>query len=1760
MKGNDSDDEEALKRRIRKGALAKHRTDPLLLSLVPPANSHLSFTLLSAQTGLTLRRRSLTLQYLGFRSTPLSIFLSRSSSSPLGPCTRMDSLVSAALEEICSHSAAGTVLPELWPSLVQSASAKGLPLGPTVKQALWTRLRALPVLKFELNGSPVDPSDPSIQSVDEADKFKLRVVADDNTRKSYLGIYDLKHCEISKMQMSTLEEVGAARYKGVTQRDLCDKFGKKGNNFHYVVRFLESQRLIMRQSTLVREKKQGEHVDSGDPTSVVSTKSLYLPRYGTRLNLNSQQRIEIVKPNWNGEGDDGNEEVSIEDPRPAMKAICDKLEEAKGKVLVVSDIKLALGYRLHRGHKDWTFIVNKLKAASLVEEFRAKVEGKEVSCLRLVRSFNEDEIQSKLGISNSKGKGKSSEVTDQFVELPLEQRLYDLIESEGSKGITINEIASRLGLRGKKLETPMAILRVRFNMVWESETVDKVKQYRIWTRKNYAMYESASTCRKSEMVPSTEQASLVQSTGLPQTNADNSLAVVVHNLENSELDSGVAEQPVESRGALTLSASRGAERKKDWRYQFPSRNSSAAMREQRILEKLKDERFLLVVELHKWLESLDKKKTSSMDKKTLKRSLKKLQREGKCKLIQVSMPGATNCCRNRVTEVVLQPSADSSSAELLDQVQKRFRKFEVENRRKGIAKTRQNHNSVHTVEMPTTKLLVRPRDENVFILAMRANGFLIAKMIRAKLLHMFIWGFVIGLAGQGDITSGSEERESCHVFDRDKVIKEMPLELFLQVVGSAKKIDNIISKCRLGLKLSELPLKDYKSLLNYNATARLSRIIDMLRRLKLIRLVRGSEPKNDTGETPAAVLYDALELRPYIEEPFLKTIPSTSARSGSQPMIRHDFILSKEAAVDAYWQTLEYCYATANYTNVSHAFPASAVPEVCMKRAWTSLWVMTTEQRTQLLERLKNAGIEKIPFEECVQIARELNLTVEQVLRVSRERRYSCRKLKTKESGETDMISASVATRKRKRSASQFGSVYGLFRRRPVRGQRFSWTDESDRKLIMQYTRKRVVMGARIHRVDWSSLSDLPAPLATCRRRMASLNKQKNIRRVLMRLCNHLSKRYAKYLEMMRIKRKELADKDLEDSFDPGQIDFCWDNFEDSEVKKILDEILEYKKLAKLANLSKEKPVSQGVRKGVPLGTSEKQKINEDADFTCTRDRRKENFERRFGDILNSRGEIVKKTVKKSLAVANAVELLKLVFLSSAASENVQASVAATLQLYSESDIFTALTYLRDKNHMVVGQGNQPFIFSRKFFYSASSSPFPIGTGKRARELSSWLHQQEETLRVEGVSLSSDLQCGETIHLLSLASSGELNITPCVPEEGIGEPDEQEMPSPSVCLMDHSENANNHKRKFDEADLGDGGERSKKLKHVDARFLTRKVKGFPGIRVRVTREVAPLDYHATSVVAEERFDSISATLSCGSKNQHELHASVMTIGESCLDDMKAHFSALSATDISSDMFRSVLSLIHQAGESGVSMEEISDAIGTQGHTAELIVETIEAFGFAIKVNGYDRVQVLDSSFRSKYHINSHTSWKGNTQVLVKSQISNFGASTNPDLVAPTISLGECHKATIIDGQNIQAEGVRECESNGKEENEKKREVESACPSHVSWPILPWLNGDGSVNRTLYEALTRRILGTVMQKPGILEEEIIRAMDVLNPQSCKRLLETLVLEKHLTVRRLYEVPSGPPSILRGLFASSRSTEQSSVCRKHFFANPLSTFLL
>ncbi len=120
----------------------------------------------------------------------------------------------------------------------------------------------------------------------------------------------------------------------------------EGNNFHYIVQSLQSQKLIVRRSTIIKFKGNGaEKEDASQNKRVTNTNSLYLTRYAKDC-MNSHQRIEIIKPGLlvsNEEtniddlqdgtfGVNSDNDVSIHDYLPAMKAICDKLEEASGRV------------------------------------------------------------------------------------------------------------------------------------------------------------------------------------------------------------------------------------------------------------------------------------------------------------------------------------------------------------------------------------------------------------------------------------------------------------------------------------------------------------------------------------------------------------------------------------------------------------------------------------------------------------------------------------------------------------------------------------------------------------------------------------------------------------------------------------------------------------------------------------------------------------------------------------------------------------------------------------------------------------------------------------------------------------------------------------------------------------------------------------------------------------------------------------------------------------------------------------------------------------------------------------------------------------------------------------------------------------------------------------------------------------------------------------------------------------------------------------
>lgn len=108
-------------------------------------------------------------------------------------------------------------------------------------------------------------------------------------------------------------------------------------------------------------------------------------------------------------------------------------------------------------------------------------------------------------------------------------------------------------------------------------------------------------------------------------------------------------------------------------------------------------------------------------------------------------------------------------------------------------------------------------------------------------------GFFTSFFGIGSVVSGWDDsllsnnhssdlknpHSCCKSFELEVATRSMPLELFLKVVGSDQKLEDINKEWSSGLLLRDLPMEKYKGLMDIGATGRLSWLIDILRRLKV---------------------------------------------------------------------------------------------------------------------------------------------------------------------------------------------------------------------------------------------------------------------------------------------------------------------------------------------------------------------------------------------------------------------------------------------------------------------------------------------------------------------------------------------------------------------------------------------------------------------------------------------------------------------------------------------------------------------------------------------------------------------------------------------------------------------------------------------------------------------------------------------------------------------------------------------------------------
>lgn len=128
------------------------------------------------------------------------------------------------------------------------------------------------------------------------------------------------------------------------------------------------------------------------------------------------------------------------------------------------------------------------------------------------------------------------------------------------------------------------------------------------------------------------------------------------------------------------------------------------------------------------------------------------------------------------------------------------------------------------------------------------------------------------------------------------------------------------------------------------------------------------------------------------------------------------------------------------------------------------------------------------------------------------------------------------------------------------------------------------------------------------------------------------------------------------------------------------------------------------------------------------------------------------------------------------------------------------------------------------------------------------------------------------------------------------------------------------------------------------------------------------------------------------------------------------------------------------------------------------------------------MQIVDSIHKPKYHISKLVKYS-HCNCLRAPAFEVASIEDTRNLHGTVKKLGDGHTLTM-------ASSHLHSQSPGDGDESSTLHLGSGCchvcKSHIYHPIVPWINGDGSMNGTVYEGLSRRIIGYVMQYPGISE--------------------------------------------------------------------------
>ncbi|KAF3946929.1 hypothetical protein CMV_026860 [Castanea mollissima] len=206
----------------------------------------------------------------------------------------------------------------------------------------------------------------------------------------------------------------------------------------------------------------------------------------------------------------------------------------------------------------------------------------------------------------------------------------------------LKQVCKRLGIDNKKNYNRLVNMFSRFGMNLQAENHKKCMIYRVWTPGNFGPESANAFLKKSKDVLDENKFSNIHVGNL---DASKGSALICSEHDPSTLEGDVASprkiinrqidtelfhgerrvgNKVDSLETPPPTAFKPLTSGSFQRYPCLPLTADSARREQRILERLQEEKFILRGELFKWLVSLEKDKSTTADRKTIDRILNKL--------------------------------------------------------------------------------------------------------------------------------------------------------------------------------------------------------------------------------------------------------------------------------------------------------------------------------------------------------------------------------------------------------------------------------------------------------------------------------------------------------------------------------------------------------------------------------------------------------------------------------------------------------------------------------------------------------------------------------------------------------------------------------------------------------------------------------------------------------------------------------------------------------------------------------------------------------------------------------------------------------------------------------------------------------------------------------------------------------------------------------------------------------------------------------